>query len=712
MRVIKKWLSTFLLMSVVTLTLNLVLLSCSSLYADETASTTVDSTKRQWNLNGVDIHTLINEVAKVTGKNFVVSPQVIGKVTFISSHQLTSDELYQAFLALLETNGFAAVANGSIVKIVPVTYIKEEGTPVIKSNQVHASLNMAATVVRVKYVPAAELVKTLRQLVYHFGYIEAYTPTNDVIISDHANNVARIIELIHSLDKPTATSFEAIRLKHAQATDLVNILSSMLKQTGGESELTIAADDRGNDILLHGGTPEQRLQVRSLVAKLDVKLAKKTNTEVIYLKYLRAEKMAVIVNGLIENALREKNIRSFFSPAQQSSNQLETAVNGAQESYTELVNRATGLTPNPTQTSGPTTNKATADFSNMAQKQPKSGSVSSYVQWEESTNSLIVTAPNDVMVKIKSVIARLDIRRPQVLIEAIIAEVEASRASELGIELNAGQQVQLLTRFFSDSPVSTIGANNQFAITNPATANAVGLGLSSAYSTGDKIRFLIRALENDSRSNILSTPNILTLDNEPAQIKVGQLISFSIGQVDNSTQGGTPFSLFNQQDVGLTLTINPQITPDHSIKLIIQQELSSVLPGQVSAGNNPNLSQRFIHTTVMAKNGDILVLGGLIQNEWQDSVSKVPFLGDLPAVGVFFRSQKKNLVKTNLMIFLRPTILYNDKDTFRIVGSKYEDLRQKQLESDYPIEVSNKMTPPVLPPWNGNANLPPPFEEV
>jgi len=345
----------------------------------------------------------------------------------------------------------------------------------------------------------------------------------------------------------------------------------------------------------------------------------------------------------------------------------------------------------------------------MKQSQPRSGSVSPYVQWEESTNAVIVTAPLDLMLKLKSVIAKLDIRRPQVLIEAIIAEVEADRASELGIELNTGGSIQLLTRFSTTLPLSGIGTDNNIAVSNPPTPDTVGQGLSAAFFSGNNLRILLRALEQDTRSNILSTPNIVTLDNEPAQIKVGQIISFSVGQIQNNPTGGNPFNFYNQQDVGLTLTINPQITPNGSIKLVIQQELSSVLPGQVSAGSNPNLSERFIHTTVMAHNGDILVLGGLIQNEWQDNTTKVPFLGDLPLVGVLFRNTQKQLTKQNLMIFLRPTILYDDKEAVHITGSKYENLRQTQLETDHKLARANDLTPPVLSAWGKDVGLPPPF---
>jgi general secretion pathway protein D len=675
-------------------------------------TTSRKSDTRLWNLTNVNIHTLINEIALETGKNFVVSPQVTGNVTFISSYALTNQELYQAFLALLEVSGFDAISDGAVTKIIPEAFSKEEGAPVLTVNQVKSTDEIAVTVVRVKYGSATDLVKVLKQLVFHFGYMETYAPTNDIIISDRANNISRLLKLIHRLDKPSAISIDVIHLKYAQAADIVSNVSSLLQQKGEvTSGLTLAADDRSNDVLLHGGTPEQYLQIRSLISQLDVPLnTKSVNTEVIYLKYLRAEKFAVILNGFIENYIKEKGGRVTSSSARFTAPNLYS---GPEKSESAQLNNSTqnpliNTGQNSAQNAG--SNSASGvDFSNMTQKQPKSGSVSAFVQWEESTNAVIVSVPADLMVKLKSVVAKLDIRRPQVLIEAVIAEIEVDRANELGIELNTGGKIQILTRFNSTLPLSGTGNDNNVAISNPPVADAVGQGLTGAYFAGNNLRLLLRALESDSRSNILSTPNIVTLDNEPAQIKVGQKISFAVGQIQNNPTGGNPFNFYNQQDVGLILTINPQITPDGAIKLIIEQELSNVLPGQVSAGSNPNLSERFIHTTVMANDGEVLVLGGLIQNEWQEITSKVPVLGDIPLLGLLFRSHEKQLTKQNLMIFLRPTILYEDKNTVHVVGSKYENLRQQQLETQQEINVANKMTSPVLPVWGKTADLPPPF---
>jgi len=270
------------------------------------------SDKRQWNMKSVDIRTVINVLAKETGKNFILDPHVVGKVTFISAYPLAAGELYQAFLALLQSNGYEAIVNGPVIKILPNAFAKEENMPLMKNGERIHENEMAVTVIRVKYVSALELVKTLRQLVFHFGYIEVYSQTNDIIIADHANNIGKLEKLIKRLDKPTATAVEVIHLKYAQASELVTTIAAVLQNKSGiETGLTLGSEERNNDLLVHGGTPEQHLQIRSLIAKLDQPIKKSSqNTEVIYLKYLRSEKVATILKGLIDNYLHQKGVIS------------------------------------------------------------------------------------------------------------------------------------------------------------------------------------------------------------------------------------------------------------------------------------------------------------------------------------------------------------------------------------------------------------------
>lgn len=689
-------------------------LSTAALSEDNVSSPSPDNS-HTWNLKNVDIQAVINEIAIETKRNFVLSPEVKGKVTFISGHPLTPEELYQAFLALLQSNGFIAVPEGAVIRIVPETSVKGQSTQLYSSAARSSPGEMAVAIVRVKYVAAAELVKILKNLVVNFGYIEAYPPTNDIIISDFGDNISRLLTLIHRLDRSSATHIGVIHLKYSQATDAVKMVTVLLKQKEDNfKNIAVTADQRNNNILIYGGTAEQQEQIHGLMIQLDTSINTTVpETKVISLKYLRAEKVAVIVNSLIDNDRRvAANSSSSHSSIKEAPDSLkqDTPYQLPDFVHTKTTS-GEAIQANGINMGGGT--QASVNFDNMQKKSAKSGSISPFVQWEESTNSLILTATPDLMHKLTQVIRKLDVHRPQVLIEAVIAEVEVNLANELGVEINSVGQAQLLTRFNSILPLSGTGNNNAISISNPPSENAVGQGLTGAFFRGGNLRLLIRALEQDTRSNILSTPNIVTLDNEPAQIKVGQRISFSIGQIQNNPTGGNPFNYFNQQDVGLILTINPQIAADGTIRLIIEQELSNVLPGQVSAGSNPDLSERFIHTTVMARDGDLLVLGGLIQDEWQDTVSKVPLLGDLPVIGALFSSHGKQLKRENLMIFLRPTILYGQDKTAATVNKRYQNIQFTQVKTTQKDSPSlTVIKPPVLPGMvTESADLPQPFEK-
>src|SRR3990167_4998137 len=637
--------------------------------------------KRLWNLKDTDVRAFIHAVSEETGKNFVIDPRVNGKITFISSRPLNEDELYQAFLSALQVNSFVAIPNGSVIKIVPTFVAKGLSSPLYSDLSNKEGDSMAVSVVDIKYVPATELAETLNKFITQNGNIAAYAPTNDIIIADSAGNIDNLMRLIKQIDQQRSNKIDVVRLRNAQAKILVDTLRSVLgqsAQTDKQSKKmqagispTIDGDERTNSILISGGSTDQHAQIRSVISRLDTSSSKSGSvTEVIYIKHLSAERVATIVNALVQNyydstksTSERKNITSSATTSSSSSSAQSNPANslfnktlGGNDGQSAL-----GLYNN--------LNSINNDIYNIVATAPKSGSVSSNVQWEESTNSLIVTAPRDLMNQIRRVIAKIDIRRPQVLIEAVIAEVSVDREKELGIEFNTGGSVQFLTNFASILPLSTINSDG-------GLSQGQGMALTS---NGNQIRMLIRALEKDSESNVLATPNLVTLDNEPAQIKVGSKISFTTSQIQNDPTGGNPINFFNREDVGLILTINPQITPNGSIKLLIQQELSTIIPNTNSAGSNPNTSERFVRTTVMADNGKILVLGGLLQNEWQENTSKIPYIDKIPVLGFLTRDRSKKTRKTNLMMFLRPTILYDEKDNAPVSGGKYEFLRQAQL---------------------------------
>lgn len=692
--------------------------------ASNTAGTNISKSLKNdrgiWNVKDVDVRTFIRAVAEETGKNFAVDPRVTGKVTFISTQPLNKEELYQAFLSVLQVNSFVALPSGTVTKIVPDYVAKGLSSPIYNSSMQKDGDAMAVSMVNVKFIPANDLATTLNQFLTPSGRIAAYAPSNDLMIADRAGNIVNLMRIIRQIDQPQASNISVIHLRNAQAKQLVDTLKPMVEQKTASGQApaglrgpSLSADERTNSILLSGGSPEQRSQVQRVIASLDVPgSGTGVLTEVIYLRHLTAERAATIVNGIIQNYTeKNKQTGGTDTSSMTSQSSSSTSSNSQQDQSTNnLFNTRLdqqGYSSGSSSSSGMGNTNINNDISTIVQRIPKSGSVSPAVQWEESTNSLVVTAPKELMRKIREVIGRLDIRRPQVLIEAVIAEVSERRQKELGIQWNPSGNVSFQTKFLPVLPLSFIGDNGKLA-TTAGGLNTVGQGISLTFN-GNQIRFLLAALETDTDSNVLATPNLVTLDNEPAQIKVGEKISFSTSQITNSPTGGNPQSFFEREDVGLVLTINPQIAPNGAIKLLIQQELSAVIPGTSSSGGNPDTTERFIRTTVMADNGRVLVLGGLLQNEWVRTNDQVPVLGSIPYFGALFRDKSKSSRKTNLMIFLRPTILYDEKDDARVSGGKYEFLRQTQLAADSDNPMRKSYETPALPVQGEDVVLPSPF---
>lgn len=686
-------------------------------------SLSIQAEERVWNLKDVEIHTLISEVSKVTGKNFVIGPNVNAKVTLISNHALSNDELYQAFLALLRTYGYAAIPDGEVINIVPLNSAVDITNPELLSKFDYKKERMVVTTVRVQNYPATDLVRVLRPLLPRYSYIEAYRPSNDLIISTEIDNLNTIKDLVKRMDQPMTDDIEVISLDNASAVTLAKTLTTLMPDTknaaatglGPVSAVRFIADDRTNSLLLSGGSAEQRVQYRGLISKLDMRNHHSAEvTQVVYLKYIPAETIAPILQGLIDTYLAAKAAETPAEAPKTPANQEANTANASSIAQAPQQRPGFNLQYPQTNVSGPSNGAGGSSSLGggtlapgedpFASQLPRSGQLGPHVQWESSTNSVILTASADLLERLKEVINFLDIRRPQILIEAIIAEIEVNHSIETGVEWHIPGSTTFNTRFKPTIPNLSDLSSGKTSI-----LPAIGQGLTLGFFKGDDLRALVRAISSDTGSNVLATPNLLTLDNEIAQIKVGSQISFAIGQINNNPTGGNPFTSYNQEDVGLTLTIKPQISPDGSIRLSIEQELSAVIPNSSvgSAGGNPELSQRYIKTTVMTENGQILVLGGLLQNQWSKSVQRVPILGDLPVIGAAFRADNTTLSKTNLMIFLRPIILYNDPQGSKLSKGKYEFLRQEQLKLEAgPIP---KLVNPVLPITGGELKLPPPF---
>ncbi len=588
------------------------------------------------NLKDADIRALISTVSKFTGKNFIIDPRVKAKVTVISANTLTPEEVYEVFLSVLQVHGYAAVPTGSVIKIVPEVNAKQGPLPLSTEKGEYADDELITKIIKLDHVPASQLVPILRPLVPQQGHLAAYNPTNTLIITDHAGNIQRLLKIIRSVDRPDSDELEIIPLKHASASELVRILNSL--NTGkaakdASKNVKLAADDRTNSILVTGDRAS-RLKIRATIGYLDTPLEDGGgNTHVIYLKYAKAENLVKILTGLKDQGSKTGAVK--------------------------------GKKP------------ATANMGSVI-------SQNAIIQGDEETNALIITADTNTVKNLRAVIRQLDIRRAQVLIEAIIAEITLNKSKTLGVGMavdgsdsSDGNPVAI-SNFagIDDVLLSIIGGT---ALTSVPSGLSVGLGGTT--NSGTRYGLLLTALQNDTNSNILSTPNITTLDNEEAELIVGQNIPFVTGSFTGtgSNNPSNPFQTIERQDVGLTLKVTPQINEGDTVKMVIEQETSSVIPGTEEIGIATR--KRSIKTSVLVDDGGILVLGGLIQEEVSDSESKVPLLGDIPIIGFLFRSQNTTKTKANLMVFLRPSILRDSKDAAFVTNEKYSYLRGLESES-------------------------------
>ncbi len=660
----------------------------------------VDKNKEIWNFENADIQTVVKRVSDATGKNFILDPRVQGQVTIISQHPLTKDEIYQVFLSVLRVHGFQAIETDDVVKIIPQDSANNDSGSVV-SKVGKSSDQQIVKVIPLKFISPTEMVTSIREMIPRTSHIVALNSTNDLLIADTQSNVLKVEKIIQQVDTPQSQMVDIIAVKHASAPELVTTLTTLLREKGAAkaSPVSLGADERTNNILITGGTKELRNYIHRVVEKLDLPSDSNSDAQVIYLKYVQASDIAPIVAAYLEEAIhtnKEEKVR-----AEGKESQASTAI-------------ATATSTNPNQGSG-FANHLKALKENSAnggqqgslfvdnENKPQSGIINRFVQWEETTNSIIVKAPPTIMRSIRSIIAKLDIRRPQVIIEVIIAEVTLDRLEEYGVEwdVSPNASIKAATRFptfDTNTDGTSSGIVGGFA---GGVVQELGEGLTVGVFRHGNLRALLRMLATDSQSNVLSTPTLVTLDNQTALIKVGQKVPFAIGQTNNQNVGGNPFTSYDREEVGLSLTIKPQIINNHEVKLQIENILSNIIPNSANAstGGNPTTSERTILTNVLVNEGKILVLGGLIQDQWNENRAQVPFIARIPWIGNLFKSQSKELVKTNLMIFLRPKIIHDDFRGVNISTQKYEETRQAQLETYDNFEhyfVDEPVTPPPL----------------
>lgn len=618
------------------------------------------------NLKDADINALVESMSVLTGKNFIVDPRVRGRVTIISAKPMDEKELYEVFLAVLAVHGFAAVPGDKVIKIVPAAGAKQEGIPTVDQRIGVEPDQIVTRVIQVQNVAAAQIVPILRPLIPPQGHLAAYTPTNVLIISDAAANVERIASIISRIDLASNEEIEIVALRHASATEIVRVLTAM-EQGRSRADPAAAvsgmvprmvADERTNSVLLSGDQPS-RLRLRALITHLDTPVDAGGNTQVIYLRYAKAKDLMTVLQGVSRTLSAE----------------------------------------------------AARNVPTMPGTPGDGGAGMVDIQADEATNSLVITAPPDLIRSLRSVIAQLDVRRAQVLVEAVIAEISAEKTAELGVQwlINASSDgVVGITNFEAgtSSLANILGLAAQIdnedisAISAARIPQGFQLGLGD-FTGRNRFGALISALARDADTNVLSTPTVVTLDNEEAEIIVGQNVPFVTGTFTTTTGGegaqiGNPFQTIERQDVGITLRVKPQINEGNAIKLEIVQEVSNVVPTATALTQGPTTNKRAIKTSVLVEDGQILVLGGLIDDQLSESAQKVPLLGDVPLLGNLFRYRNTTKLRRNLMVFLHPVILREPAQASLYTSDKYSYIRSQQQAARDKGYLLPDTQPPML----------------
>jgi general secretion pathway protein D len=589
---------------------------------------------------------IIDAVATITGKTFIIDPRVRAQVTIRSSTPMSPEAFYEVFLSILQVHGFVAVASGDVIKIVPDANARQMPANDLPNSINSKSDEVVTQVIQVRNINAAQLVPVLRPLIPQNGHLVAYPASNMLIVSDRANNISRIMRIVQRLDQAGDEEIEIVRLENASASEIVrvvNALSQGAQQQGEAPGMTpkLVADDRTNSILI-SGERSQRLRLKALVTHLDTPLESGGDTQVRYLNYADAEQIA---------------------------GKLKEQVTG----ITQAAPGAPGAAGAP---AGP----AAAQDRNTT------------IWADKQTNALVVTAAPKMMRQIMSVVDRLDIRRAQVHLEAILVEITTSRAAELGVnwavfseEEGSTIPIGTFNQPVGQASIGSIAAAIQDPDSIGTTGLPTGLTLGAGMIRDGGINFavLLRALRSDGSSNILQTPSITTLDNEEAEIKVAQEVPFITGQytnTGNTNQGSVnPFQTIQREEVGNILKITPQINEGTAVQLKIEQENSSLQTGATPGAVDLITNKRTISTTVLVEDGGMIVLGGLISDTAQEGESRVPILGSIPIIGELFKTRSGSKEKRNLMVFIRPTILRDGIDAAIETNAKYNVLRDQQM---------------------------------
>ncbi len=586
------------------------------------------------NLKNADIREFVTQISAITGKSFIIDPRVKGDVTVISNVNMDEESVYQLFLSVLQVHGFAAVSAGSAIKIVQTVLAKQSSNPDDFVDDLESE-ELVTRVITVTNAPSEEMVKVLRPLIPQYGHIAALSEPNVLIISDHASNINRLVEIINRVDIADSLEVAIINLKEAWVEDMVKLLEELApdqigKSAKGPNRISIVASERTNSLVIKGER-YTLARVKALVDQLDVPANRSGTIKVIQLSHSDATKMAEILSNLISSKSKS-----------------------SEDSMVEVS-----------------------------------------IQADEAINALVIRADPSNMIDLIGIIESLDVRRMQVLIEAAIVEVTSDFSQQLGSELAVGDASTGTTPLGLTAPSGTLAqilqglAAPSGLISPPSSFGESPLIAGGKVSTtGTSFAFIVKALAANSDVNLLSTPSITTMDNEEAKIVVGQNVPFRTGSTVTGSQGTTnPFTTIQREDVGLTLEVTPHINSDSLVRLLIHQEVSEVDASSLTvigseAAADLITNKRTIDTTILVENGEVIILGGLIRDKETQAESRVPLLGSIPGLGALFRSRTKNIEKQNLLVFLRPTVLTSGADVAAASERKFNRIFEVEIEGN------------------------------
>ncbi|MDR2452209.1 MAG: type II secretion system secretin GspD [Candidatus Accumulibacter sp.] len=686
----------------------LVALSCSGLSVAQEAQELDDAVTI--NFVNSDIESTIKAVGLITGKNFVIDPKVKGTINIISSQPVERSLIYPILLSALRQQGITAVENDSIVKIMPDADAKTQAMQVFTRKGKAAGDRVVTMIFPLTHASATQLATSLRPLVSSNNFLGAYAGGNTIVITDYADNVSRMSQIIDHVDQPAGNDIFPIKIRHASALDVAQTIGRLMPEVfvqgvaspmptpEGVRRTVVVPDVRNNQLLVRSQASAHAAQIRALVKSLDTPAASGSNINVVYLRNAEAVALADTLKGILTGSGESSSSSSGFSGSGASSMASGLTGTGSTFGTNSSSTSATGASAQNSLLSNASSSSMSTGGSRQASGvSVEVGGATVLIRADSTTNALVITAPDHIYKQLRAVIDKLDVRRAQIYIEALIAEVNVSRSEELGVQwAAAGVDGSLQGGALSNiSPTAT----NLGALYSGYMANT--LSVPQTFSFGlfnGNIGLLASALESNGNGNVLSTPNLLMLDNEEARIMVGQNIPILTGSYTTISGSTTnPFQTVERRDVGIVLRIKPQISDSGSITLTVAQEVSSVDNTVDTAGAGLATKVRQIDTKVLVDDGQTVVLGGLIEDKVSESKFKVPLLGDVPWLGALFRYETRDRSKVNLMVFLRPTILRDAKSSQALSSERYEYLRAEQARFASPADEAPVQLPPAAP---------------